>query len=142
MCFQAAPVSQIQFFKPKPGQRVPEPDPRQQAPIPTWSSDQVHTFLQQVKVIHETFINSGETSNSTQAFRIYIKNTYIIEHNLDRKQQTQRTATTFLARSSLGKLEWGYSPVLKALLYATAGESFDYFSFYSLFILSCPATVA
>ncbi|XP_037571412.2 uncharacterized protein LOC119445594 [Dermacentor silvarum] len=44
-----APVSEINFFKAKPGQQVPEPAPRQQGSIPTWSSDKIHSFLQHVK---------------------------------------------------------------------------------------------
>lgn len=62
MYFQVTPVSEINFFKTKPGQQVPEHVRRQQAPIPTWSSDQVKTFLQHIKVIYKTFITSGETS--------------------------------------------------------------------------------
>nr|XP_054925014.1 uncharacterized protein LOC129384011 [Dermacentor andersoni] len=46
---RAAPVSEINFFKAKPGQQVPEPAPRQQGSIPTWNFDQMHSFLEHVK---------------------------------------------------------------------------------------------
>lgn len=70
--FQVAPVSEINFFKAKPGQQVPEPAPRQQGSIPTWSSDQMHSFLQHVKVNYATYITSSESSHTIQAVINYI----------------------------------------------------------------------
>ncbi|KAL1478154.1 hypothetical protein MTO96_035181 [Rhipicephalus appendiculatus] len=60
----AAPVSEIQFFKPKPGQQVPETVRRQQAPIRTWSSEQVRTFLEQVKTLTPSTLVLSCTTDS------------------------------------------------------------------------------
>ncbi|KAL1445277.1 hypothetical protein MTO96_045108, partial [Rhipicephalus appendiculatus] len=44
----AAPVSEINFFKPKVGAPVPQPTPRAQQDVPRWTDEQVRSFCSQL----------------------------------------------------------------------------------------------
>ncbi|KAL1479583.1 hypothetical protein MTO96_051739 [Rhipicephalus appendiculatus] len=44
----AAPVSEINFFKPKVGAPVPQPTPRAQQDVPRWTDEQVRSFCSEL----------------------------------------------------------------------------------------------